>query len=183
MSDDSGVRYRINERDEITFVDGAWDRFAEANDGAELVGSEVLGRVLWDFISDPVTRQLYQQIVARIRQGHQMQFNLRCDSPACKRHLEMMIHATGTDIIEFTTQSLEVEDRPPMALLARGTPRSSELVRMCAWCNRIDLGSDAWAEVEVAVERLKLFEVERMPQLTHGICAACFATMTSTLDD
>jgi hypothetical protein len=183
MSHEACVRYRINDRDEITFVDGAWDRFAETNDGAEIVGNKVLGRILWDFISDGVTRQLYQQIVARVRQGHQAQFKLRCDSPSCKRHLEMTIHAAGTDIIEFATQSLQVEDRPPMALLARGTPRSTELLRACAWCNRIDVGSDEWTEVEVAVERLKLFEVGRMPQLTHGICEACFATMTSTLDD
>lgn len=183
MSCEAGVRYRINDRDEITFVDEEWDRFAETNDGAEVVGNEVLGRNLWEFICDPATRHLYQQIVARVRQGCQAQFKLRCDSPSCKRHLAMTIHAPETGIVEFATQSLLVEDRPPMALLAKGTPRSTELLLACAWCNRIDVGSDAWTEVEVAVERLKLFEVGRMPQLTHGICAACFATMTSTLDD
>jgi len=183
MSYEAGVRYQINDRDEITFVDKAWVRFAQANDGAELVGHGVLGRVLWEFIDDGVTRQLYQQIVGRVRQGHQAVFKLRCDSPSCKRHLEMTIHATGADIIEFATQTLQLEDRPPMAFLGRGTPRSTELLRACSWCNRIDVGSDAWTEVEVAVERLKLFELGRMPKITHGICATCFATMTTTLDD
>jgi len=183
MSHETGVRYRINDRDEIIFVNEAWAEFEETNDGAEVVGNGVLGRVLWDFISDVATRQLYQQIVARVRQGHQAQFKLRCDGPSCKRHLEMTIHAVGTGIIEFATQSLQVEDRPPMALLAMGTPRSTELIRVCSWCNRIDIGSDTWTEVEVAVERLNLFDVGRMPQLTHGMCAACLVTMTNSLDD
>ena len=183
MNHQADVRYRINDRDEITFVDEAWDRFAETNDGAEAVGHEVLGRVLWDFISDGVTLQLYQKIVARVRQGHQAHFNLRCDSPSCKRHLEMTIHAPETGIVEFTTQSLHVEHRAPMALLAKGSPRPTELLRACAWCNRIEVGSEAWKEVEVAVGQLKLFEAGQMPGLTHGICGECFAAMTSTLDD
>lgn len=183
MSHDAGVRYRINDRDEIICVDEAWDRFAEENDGAEILASGILGRSLWDFISDGMTRQIYQQIVARVRQGRQTRFKLRCDGPSCRRHLEMTIEKTGADIIEFSTRNLQVEDRPPMALLARGTPRSTELLRACAWCNRIDVGSNVWTEVEVAVEQLRLFEIARMPQLTHGMFAAGFATMTNTFDD
>lgn len=183
MGEESGVRYHINDRDEIIFVDEAWDRFAKSNDVAELGANRVLGRVLWDFISDRVTRELYQQIVARVRQGRQAQFKLRCDGPSCKRHLEMTIHATGRNTVEFVTHSLQEEDRPAVALLARDTPRSREYLRVCAWCNRIKVGSDAWKEVEVAVERLGLFQVGRMPRLTHGLCPACFATMSSTLDD
>lgn len=183
MSQDAGVRYRINGRDEIAFVDEAWDRFASTNDGAEIAASEVLGRSLWDFISDGATRQLYQQIVARVRRGGQAQFKLRCDSPSCRRHLEMTIRAVGADEVEFATRSLQAAERPPISLFARGTPRSSAVLRVCAWCNRVDVDTDTWAEVEVAVERLKLFEAGQVPQLTHGVCAACFATMTSVAND
>jgi len=183
MNGEAGVRYQINDRDEIIFVDEAWDRFAESNDGADATGNRLLGRVLWDFISDGATRQLYQQIVARVRQGNHAQFNLRCDGPSCKRHLEMTIRAAGPGIIEFATQTLHSETRAPMALLALGTPRSTKLLRACAWCNRIDVGSDTWTEVEVAIEQLKLFEVGLMPQITHGICAACHAAMISTVNN
>jgi hypothetical protein len=142
MSHEVDVRYRINERDEIIFVNEAWDRFAQANDGAETMTNKGLGRILWDFIPDGTTRELYQQIVALARQGRHPLFKLRCDSPSCKRHLEMTIHAIGTDIIEFATQSLQLEDRAPIALLARGTPRSAQFLRIFAWCNRIDIGFD-----------------------------------------
>lgn len=182
-ADEAGVRYRIDDRDTIVFVDETWDRFAESNDGAEITSSLILGRSLWDFISDEATLQLYQHLVARIRQGRQAKFDFRCDSPSCRRHLAMTIHALPAGSIEFSTQCLRIEERPPMALLARGTTRSVESLRVCAWCNRIDLSSAEWLEVEVAVERLKLFESSQLPQLTHGMCMACFARMSSTLDD
>jgi len=152
------------------------------NDGAELASNAVLGRVLWASISDEATRHLYQQIVERVRSGgNQAQFKLRCDSPSRRRHLQMTIRAVGTGIIEFETQSLGSDERPPLALLARATPCSTDLIRACSWCNRIDVGSDSWMDAEGAVRKLELFEARRMPQLTHGICAACAATMASSL--
>ncbi|MDP9199476.1 MAG: hypothetical protein M3O07_09720 [Pseudomonadota bacterium] len=183
MIHDACVRYGINDRDEITYVNAAWDQFAEANEGTDVAGDRIHGRILWDFISDKVTRQLYQQIVARVRQGSEAKFTLRCDSPSCRRHLEMTIRARETNVVEFATRSLRLEERAPVDLLTRAAPRSTDLLLACAWCNRINVGSDAWAEVEIAAQRLKLFEAGRMPQLTHGICAACFGRMTDSLDD
>lgn len=94
----------------------------------------------------------------------------------------MTIHSADTGSIEFVTQSLQVVDRPAVKLLEGDTPRSSELLRACAWCNRIDAGGDEWKEVEVAVERLGLFETDLMPQLTHTICGDCFEKMNRTAE-
>ncbi|MGF1677686.1 MAG: hypothetical protein ACFCUX_00665, partial [Candidatus Methylacidiphilales bacterium] len=109
--------------------------------------------------------------------------HLRCDGPACRRLLEMIIRAAADGSVEFETKSLHVEDRAPVALLSRGAARSTELIRVCAWCNRIDSGSGSgeWVEIEDAVERLGLFELQEVPQLTHGICEACFDSMTCML--
>jgi len=183
MSHDAGVRYRINDQNEIVFVDETWDWFAEANDGAEIVASSVLGRNLWDFISDGATRQLYRQMVARVREGGQAQFKLRCDGPTCRRHLEMKIRATKTGHIEFVTQILKVEDRPPIPMLAKGTPRSTDLIRACSWCNRIHVDSGEWMEVEAAVEHLQIFEDGQIPQISHGMCEVCYVSISSTLDE
>ncbi len=95
----------------------------------------------------------------------------------------MTISARPEGAVEFETHALRVEDREPVPLLARSTTRSTDLLRACAWCNRINVGSgsDPWVEVEDATERLLLFERDRMPQLTHGICEACLESMTRTL--
>jgi hypothetical protein len=182
MSSELSVRYVIDADDKISFVDAGWCRFAEANDGAELTPSVILGQSLWDHITDLTTSKLYQQIVARVRQGKSSRFVLRCDGPECRRLLEMTIISGPNGSVEFETRLLSLETREPVALLSREMPRSTDMLRSCAWCNRIDAGSGSndWVEVEEATNRLRLFEREVMPQLTHGICESCHAKMLST---
>lgn len=183
MSHEAGVRYQINDQDEIVFVDAAWDQFAVSNDGEELVADGILGRVLWDFISDEVTRQLYQQIVARVRHGNRIIFKLRCDSPSYRRHLEVRVQVTPAGNVEFATRTLKIEERSPIALLSKRIPRSSDLIRTCSWCNRIHVDSGEWMEVEDAVQQLGIFDAANMPQLTHGMCEDCYASINSSLAD
>lgn len=183
VSNESSMRYTIDAEDKICFVDEAWCQFAEANDGAVLTRLAVLGHSLWDYITDETTCKLYQQIVSRVRQGKLARFTLRCDSPACRRFLEMAISAALDGSVEFETHTMRVEDREPVELLSRNMKRSTQLLRACAWCNRIDVGygSNDWVEVEDATERLRLIELGQMPQLTHGICAAFVTSMMGTL--
>ena len=185
MSNELLVRYAIDVEDKISFFDEGWCRFAEANDGAELTRPAILGQSLWDSITDPTTRQIYQQIVSRVRLGKLARFTLRCDGPAFRRRLEMTISAASDGAVEFETRALHVEDREPVALLSRRTTRSTDLLRTCSWCNRIDVGfgSNDWVEVEDAMKHLRLFELEQLPHLTHGICEDCYASMTSAAED
>lgn len=186
MSDDmriSNIRYAIDADDNLCFVDDAWGLFADANDGAHLTRATMLGKSLWECITDDTTRTLYQQIVARVRQGHLAQFTLRCDGPSCRRLLEMTITAAANGVVEFETRTVSAEDRAPVALLSRRTTRSSELLRMCAWCNQVNIGAttDEWVEVEDAMERLQCFEHGSVPQVTHGICGQCLEGMMATI--
>ncbi len=181
MSDGLHVRYRINARDEIIHLDEGWRRFAIDNDAAEFFDTDVVGRPLWDFITDETTRRLYSQIIARVRAGSVAQFTLRCDGPGCRRMLEMTIRSAGTEIVEFATRTARAERRPPMSLLARDTVRTDEFIRACAWCNRIEVGVGVWAEVEEATQQLGLFEGAQMPQMSHGICESCLEQMDGML--
>ncbi len=187
MGDDSSisrVRYAIDATDKVCFVDDAWGLFADANDGAELTRTTMLGRSLWECISDHTTRNLYQQIVARVRKGQPAQFTLRCDGPSCRRVLEMTIRAMDDGAVEFETRTISAEDREPVALLSRTAVRTTDLLRMCAWCNQVNVGTttDQWVEVESAIERLRLFEQSGAPQVTHGICEPCLERMMGTIE-
>lgn len=183
MGDQQSIRYVIDAEDRISFVNESWNSFAAANDGAGLKGADVLGQSLWDFIADAATRRLYQQIVTRVRAGQLMRFTLRCDGPAYRRLLEMTISAEPNGAVSFETRSLSAEERKPVPLLARSTARSTEVLRACAWCNRINVnsGSNLWMEVEDAAGHLLLFERDLMPQLTHGICDTCMESMKRAL--
>lgn len=175
------ITYRVNDRDEIIYVNEAWDRFAEANAGQGITSEQILGRRLWDFITDPTTRELYRQVLSRTRDARPVRFNFRCDSPDCRRLLVMDAERREDGTVEFRTRTLLQESREPVPLLAANGTRSGELVRVCGWCKRVFVGG-AWEDVEVAVERLQLFEHAILPSLTHGICDACYARLMDTLD-
>jgi hypothetical protein len=174
------IRYRVNDRDEIVFVNDAWAPFAAASGDERTAAPGVLGRPLWGFIADPTTQQLYRDILARVRGGVPVRFTFRCDSPAYRRQMEMVVSAGPAGTVEFRSRVVSEGPRPPQPLLERDRPHSGDLVRVCGWCKKVDVGG-RWAEVEEAVSRLGLFDRPVLPQLTHGICEDCHARMVATL--
>lgn len=172
--------YRVNERDEVVYVNDAWGPFAAANGVERLVGAGVLGRPLWEFISDPTTRGLYRDILARVRGGVPVRFPFRCDSPDRRRQMAMEVAAGPGGTVEFRSRVLAEELRPPQPLLACDRPHSGQFVRVCGWCKKVDVGG-RWEEVEEAVSQLGLFEHHLLPQLTHGICEGCYARMMDAI--
>mgnify|MGYP005860220723 CR=1 FL=1 len=173
------IIYRIDGRDVLIFVNEEWDRFAEANDGEGAKSAHVLGRPLWDFISDMTTQEIYRQIMQRVRNGHLVSFTFRCDSPRSRRVLRMDIYRGEGEDVEFHTHTLAEEQREPVQLKpAQG--EVTELLRVCSWCKRVHV-EDSWEEIEAALERLRLFQMPRPPLITHGICEECYQRMLGVL--
>ena len=60
---------------------------------------------LWRFIADPETTYLYKQIFAKIRSGKSpVRIPFRCDSPECRRFMEMKLSLLAGDSIEFLSK-------------------------------------------------------------------------------
>lgn len=179
MNRAANIIYRLNSQDEFIYLNQEWIDFANANDASDLLPQNVLSRPLWDFISDETTGQLYREILYHVRAGQPTSFAFRCDAPEYRRYMEMTITARGGDgEVQFQTRPLQVEERPQQALLERHALRADELLRMCGWCKHVNVGGERWVEVEEAVTVLQLFELSALPQLTHGICEACYKMMT-----
>ena len=172
------VRYKVNAEDRLQEFNEGWTEFAEANDGREVLPSQVLGRVLWDFISDPTTIHLYQMMLQRLRQGTpRIEFTFRCDSPERRRLLSMELTAARSGAVQFFVRPVTEEERPPVAFLDATQERGTDLLAMCAWCQRVRLPDGTWAEIEDAVSSLPMFMGESVPRITHGICESCTTTM------
>jgi hypothetical protein len=180
VDEDRDVRYRLNDRDEIVYANEAWDRFAGANDGGHLVATSILRCSLWDFVSDLTTRELYRDILARVRGGCAVRFPFRCDAPALRRSMLMDVSPGPDGEVEFLTRVLSEDARPRQNLLDVCLTRSGELIRMCGWCKKVEI-LGVWVEVETAVTRLRLFERPILPPLTHTICVGCLADMKGLL--
>ena len=180
MSKANDLVYRINDRDEIVYVNSVWDAFARANNADGVIGTAVLHHTLWNYITDKTTRALYHDVLKRIRDGRSVQFGFRCDSPDRRRFMDMQVERSFGGLIEFRTRVLAEEPRAPVAALDPQLKRSSELMRVCGWCSRVDADGE-WLEVEDAIVRLRLFERSELPQMSHGICEACYEKMMATL--
>lgn len=178
------VHYRIDGNDHLIFVDEGWTLTAKRDAVPELEPPHVIGRSLWSYLTDATTIQLYRQIIGRVRDGRTAKFSVRCDGPAVRRVIELSIqpHELNPGHVEFRTRTLMNVERAWVPLLARDVARSDAMVRSCSWCNRIEVRRGDWVEVEDATDRLRLFDRESLPKLTHGMCTACGAAMTLQLE-
>ncbi len=176
------IHYRLNDRDEIVFVNQAWNAFASANFGEHLTAPHVLGRPLWGVIMDRTTRALYKDILARVRSGRSVRFLLRCDSPECRRLLEMEVSRGLDDVTDFRVRTLWQKARERQPLLDTDRPHSEELLRVCGWCKKVHAGG-RWVEVEEAVSLLGLFVRPLLPDVTHGICEDCHSRIVATISE
>ena len=170
--------HRVGSDGRITFVNAAWLAFAAEN-GWKTSASEVLSSPLMEHISDPETRHIYHLLIERIREdGRRVCFSYRCDSPDCRRFMEMRIHhVRALDQVEFCSRVLRTERRDPVALLNPDlAERSNKILTVCSWCKAVE-ADDAWVEVEQAVERLGLLAAQALPRISHGICPACSGLM------
>ncbi len=176
MNNDPTIIYRIDAQDRIVFVNDGWKQHAESNGYNDFDSGDILFQSLWDSISDDASRQIYREILENVRLNKSVVFPFRCDSPECRLFLEMQIEAHG-DEVQFETRVLKTEQRPAQKILDSEISRSDEMLRICGWCKKIDVGQDNWKEVEIAVSELGLFKQEKLPQLTHGICPECFRSV------
>lgn len=174
------VEYRIDGQDRLAHVGHRWQEFATDNGAPHLTSDRVLGRPLWDFITDKPTAYLYRELVAQVRAGRSVRFPFRCDGPAVRRRMEMAMAPTATGGVEFRSRILAEEPRHPQPLLGGPPDRSGGIVHVCGWCKKVRC-DDEWEEVEVALDRLRLFDQPDLPLVSHGICPACLAVMRDLL--
>lgn len=181
MSEAPELIYRVNTSDQIEFVSEEWDHFAAANGGESVLSNKVLGRPLWDFITDLSTQEIYRALLQKARAGRPIQFTFRCDAPWRRRFLEMTIISKGGGSVEFHTRTLLEQERPTPILLDADVDRADELLHSCSWCKKFLVGNE-WVEVEEAIQRLRLFQRRRLPAITHGICDECYERMSEVAE-
>jgi len=173
--------YDVDAAHRIVSLGQGWSDFARDNQGEHLSSDRLLGRCLWDFVSDRTTQELYRQIIHRALQGRTTSVPFRCDSPAERREMEIEASLVEGYRCRFTTRIRRREVRPEVPLLSVSVLRSRELLRACGWCKRIAVSFGSWVEVEAAVEQLRLFDFPELPRLTHGICPVCLETLSEAL--
>ncbi len=167
------LSYAIDEQDHLVKVDEGYYSFAAENGWAEAGTS--LGRSLWDYVAGEEMRKLQRMLVRRVRdEVGDVKLPFRCDGPGVRREMDIRIAARpGGRAVLFSARLRSEEEREiPQPLLDPGTPRGTDTLGMCGWCDRFEVDGE-WVEVEEAARRLELFNRPELPALSHGICPQC----------
>jgi hypothetical protein len=169
MNASPAVIYSVDDGDRIDWVNAEWDRFALANDAPRLLASAVIGSTLWSHVSDLTLRHLLQKIFARARSSQQPLFlACRCDAPQVRRELDVCIESRdGRSVLVTSAVTSEIPRLIPYTLSGK-----LGIIRMCSWCNAVDVGG-RWVEVEVAVHEIGLLKGPHHPDITHTLCLRC----------
>ena len=171
--------YRIDARDRLMSANEDWYAFARENGVYALAAADVIGQSLDNFLCDEETKHLFEILIQKVRRTlRTMVLPYRCDSPDCRRFMELTVVPQASAEVEFHSRIIRQEWREPVRLLAKETVRTDEKLVMCGWCKKIRMPDDRWIEVEAAVGELELFAAPRLPQISHGICPQCSAAIS-----
>lgn len=181
LNEHQRIIYQIDGLDRISAVDDAWDKFAVSNGAPELSASNIISRSLWEFISDDMTRHIYKEMLVVVRSGKSVSFDFRCDSADCRRFLKMNVSRAVNAGVQFESSTAHTELRPAQEIFRKSLKFSDDLVLTCSWCNKFKTGEHAWHEVEQAIDKLHLFDLDPAPRLSHGICDRCREEMRANL--
>jgi hypothetical protein len=177
------VSYRIDRNDRLEWVNEGWMLFAAANGGEALDLARVRGRVLWEFVSDATIVHLYRMIVQRLRAGGPpVRFHFRCDAPTMRRLSAMEISGDREGAVHFDVTPVLEQPQSARQRVEAATDRDAALLRVCAWCKRVEMPADTWIEPEDVVSALSLFDCATFPGLTHGMCPRCYGVFDQQLD-
>lgn len=169
-------QYRIDSEDTIVSISENWCAFADENAWkSSLLPEDVVGHRLWDFIQDIETKHLYQTLFRKVR-GDMSSFTVpfRCDSPSERRYLVLRVEALPDRHLSITSTIARTEPRSSVSLLDIDTPRTLDFVTLCSMCKKMQISSEQWVEIEEGLSQLKLFENDKMPRLSHGLCQSCY---------
>lgn len=176
MEDSLIVMYRVDPQDQIIYANDDWDAFALLNDMPQLKRQLILGQSLWRFISDQDSEQLYRDLMHRVRSGRPAVFRYHCDGAAMERILEMHVQLVGQGVVQFTSSTQALNPRDPIPLLDPARPRSAQGVRMCGWCQRVQIGQ-VWIDMSMATAKIPAAKDLSLPALIHTTCPNCYRRM------
>ena len=76
-------------------------------------------------------------------------------------------------------QSVAIGDAPdgvrPFAQSRDGLRlRSDGALKICAWCQKIPVGTDRWVRLDEALLTLRIISKDMLERATHGVCPDCF---------
>lgn len=171
------IEYSIDDQNRLVSFNDNWNPFALENSSAHLVAENISGQSLFAYISGEELSQLWRYIIDGVRKRRtSVEFDFRCDSPDFKRFMRMRVWPHD-DRVVFTSTILRTKAASGLKIFDVNPPRSKLLILACSWCKSIKASETTWLDPEIAVERMRLLEHDHPPEISHGICPACYSNV------
>jgi hypothetical protein len=162
----------LDGEDGIVEVNDDWTQFAVENQYG-LDKHEVIDHCIWDFIVDGYSRELYQDLFAKVRQEQcSLTIEFRCDCAELKRFMAMKISPLPDRGIDLTSWVLKLEPQLRVDLFDVTAERSSKVLKVCDWCKQVETESQHWISAEDYMSGLDTTQL--LPSLVHSICPGCY---------
>lgn len=170
----STASYAIDAERTIRWTDNGFGALARDHGCPELADG-IAGQPLGGFVAGDRPRDLLASIIERASTARApLELRYRCDGPEARRFAVLRVAAQPDGGTVFTTWFEAVEQRPHQPLLDYSLPRGDGVVRLCAWCNRVDAGG--WREIE-DVTRQSV--PDDLPRVEHSVCEICELLLTT----
>lgn len=168
VESDDNVSYVLSSDLRILQVNAAWDQFARANGGADLLARWVPGSSLLDAIADELKR-FYRDGFARAREsGERWEHDYECSSAVEFRKYRMIAYPLNASFV--VTHALLVRgSHQGEALLPSQDYEREGIVAMCSHCRRVRRVArpERWDWVPAYV-------AEPTHNISHGLCGPCY---------
>ena len=127
------LSYWIDENNIIRQVDASWDSAMDSKSWSERASSKsVIGKSLFEFICDDVTRMYIAAMIDTVRVIPQSLFRpYRCDTPEAKRYMQMTVSPGENGWLKVSHEQLRIEPLPQKVSfnpLPQDSPAASSLL-------------------------------------------------------
>ena len=173
--------YEIDENDIIVNVSKrTWNTFymqnVEGNNSC--LSYNLKNTSLWKYITNQEMISLYKLIIENIRKYKKsIILPFRCDSDSERRYLDLEISPIENKKIQFKSKIVATEKRDKVNLFDDYLPKMDISLNVCSMCKFVEYEKGAWCEVELAIEKLNLFNMKEVPKISHSLCPFCLKSV------
>ena len=167
------VEYRVDRRNVIISVGANWNTFAKENNAASLLGDGVVGIPLHSFVAGDATRMFIEALLRSARAlGRPLVRPYRCDSPDCRRYMEMVLLPSPSGEVTLQHRVLREERfTRPIGFRLSESGGAGVLIR-CSMCNRLK-GAHDWVDAET----IAASDGRGSLPVIYGVCPACMESI------
>ncbi|MET0754206.1 MAG: hypothetical protein ABWZ66_12570 [Pyrinomonadaceae bacterium] len=178
MDATSQILYLINNEDEVIFANNEWLEFVSDKDGDDITPENQPRQSLWDLINDNTTEDFYRMLLKQVRAGYSVKFKVRCGAPRRQTLMRMTVSLQQNGDVQFGARAVWTDELRPQNFLNGSISHMDEVIIICSWCNKIKVDEGDWQEIEEFQKNLGLFDLEILPQPSHGMCDDCYKVVS-----